>query len=169
MTDEPHNPDEMDLWRSFQAAGRPHERCPDPLELASYVDGRLTGAPRERLAAHLALCPACRQAVAETREILAGPAVLPPEGWVRRAKSLAQPRQPAAWPALVRWAASAAAVVAVSLAGFAGGSATYRNRQTAEANLLQVVSFGLTDSDLDTSAALGWLDSGAAGQTGGAQ
>ena len=169
MTNEPYNPDEMDLWRSFQTVGRPHERCPDPLELASYVDGRLTGSARERLEAHLALCPACRQAVAETRDVLAGPAVLPPARWVQRAKSLAPQTRPATWPRLVRWAASAAAVVAVSLAGFAGGAATYRNRQVAEANLLQVVSFGLADGDQDTSAALGWLDGAAAGQTGGAQ
>jgi hypothetical protein len=46
-------------------------------ELSAYVDGELTSHRRELVEAHLALCPQCREALAEMRTLAAGVAAMP--------------------------------------------------------------------------------------------
>jgi anti-sigma factor RsiW len=46
-------------------------------ELSAYVDGELTPHRRERIEAHLASCPQCREALAELKTLAAGVAALP--------------------------------------------------------------------------------------------
>ena len=90
MTDPRHSADEVDLWRRFQTAGtgRPAGDCPAELELAGYVDGRLSPEQAQSVSAHLAECPDCRQAVEEVRELLAADPVLPPAEIIAQAKAL---------------------------------------------------------------------------------
>lgn len=47
------------------------ERCPDEIEIASYLDGMMDSAQLERMRAHLALCGKCAKTVEELRELLA--------------------------------------------------------------------------------------------------
>ncbi|HEU4387740.1 MAG TPA: zf-HC2 domain-containing protein [Blastocatellia bacterium] len=43
---------------------RLEESCPEPEELAAFLDGNLVGESRDCVEAHLAYCPRCRKTVA---------------------------------------------------------------------------------------------------------
>jgi|GEM_PF-6663247 len=69
--------------------------CPDPEELARYMDGAVDETERDRIEAHLADCPDCREAAAVAARAL------------RTLPEAATGRRPAAF----RWPAAAAAAV----------------------------------------------------------
>src|SRR5919106_6960291 len=52
--------DVEELHESVLGAG-----CPDPNDMAAYIDGRADASGRTRLEAHLADCDACREVFAE--------------------------------------------------------------------------------------------------------
>ena len=149
--------DEQDreLWRRVKKAP-PHDAAPagaciDPLELASYVDGRADQVARDRVEAHLAGCEACLEALADVRELLEAPAMLAPRHVVEQAKALAAPArldvsarpQPRRLWRAAQWAAAAVAAVAVSYAGFQAGSATWRQQEARSALVAREGSFNL--------------------------
>lgn len=53
----------------------PVTRHPDAEELAAFVDGRLTGAARDRMVAHLADCTECHEMMADVVTVLRDPAL----------------------------------------------------------------------------------------------
>ncbi len=99
---------------------------PDENVINDYVDGAL--APRERadVGGHLDSCPACRQLVADLREITRAATTLKPHeppsrAWSRieRAIALEAGRAPAlARASRARWLAVAAALVLATFVGF---------------------------------------------------
>lgn len=54
----------------------PMSSCPDPGELAAFIDGTLGAADRIRLEEHLAGCDACRELLASTVQLLRVPATV---------------------------------------------------------------------------------------------
>jgi len=151
MAGKPNNLDAK-LWRRASAGADAPGECPDAMRLASYIDGRVDAAEAERFEAHLAACAACRRALRETRELLAGgPAMTPPK-LVASAKALVAAKR-VRLRRVAGWAAAAAASVAIGLSGFFAGSATQRGRQLAEARVVEEASFGLADG-ADESAVL---------------
>ncbi len=122
-----HNGDER-LWARVRPEPQGRGRCcPDALELAGYVDGRLEEDARETVEAHLAECEQCLQAVADTRTlaVVAAPATMiergralvgPAEASQRGLRVLARIGRAVAWPM------AAAASVAVCVAGYRVGA-----------------------------------------------
>ena len=53
--------------------------CPSEELLAAFIDGRLSGAPRQQMLAHLNDCPHCYQHWREVTQVLEGDAA----GWAR--------------------------------------------------------------------------------------
>ena len=49
----------------------PFHTCPEITTLSEYVDGRLSPSMRERIDRHLAVCPRCREDVAEFFAVVA--------------------------------------------------------------------------------------------------
>ncbi len=86
-----HNPNEIRLWRRYADGLEPSDgTCLPELELAGYLAGRLGDAGQARVEAHLAECPACLEAVLETRALLETDAAgfIAPAEAVRRAQAL---------------------------------------------------------------------------------
>ncbi len=133
------------LWVRHTATTTPAGSCPEVLELAAFLDGRLTGAERDALEGHLAGCERCLgPVVAETQEGV--PAATPPASLVARARlavSLA-PRDAPAWLWSGLAAGVAAALVVTSWVGFqAGRSAAESERHVARAMAAEL-TFGLS-------------------------
>jgi anti-sigma factor RsiW len=130
----------------------PSADCPGAQQIAAYVDGRLSADDTAGIEAHMATCDACLAAVGEVRAILAAPAIMPPAALLDRAKRLGAGRQRRNWRAVSRWAASAAAGVAIALAGYSAGSSTHRNRQMADRKVAERMSFGLLAQEASADA-----------------
>jgi hypothetical protein len=110
------------------AATHDHDGCPDPEEIAAFLDGTLSAARRRRLTRHLAGCERCYEVFAGAADFLedsAEPAVLPAEPR-RPFEPASGSREPGsrgrrAAPARYRgWRWSAAAALAALLAVAAG-------------------------------------------------
>lgn len=160
---EQDNSDDRRLWEQFQTAQRAEVdvvgACPGMLDLAAYVDGRLDESHCDTVEAHLAACPACLQTVIETRELLAGSAMLCPADVTKRAKALRPARRTAA---VLRWAASAAAAVLFALGGYLAGNATGHFDPDSETNLVREMSFGTVGETQDDSLLVALADPGGA-------
>jgi anti-sigma factor RsiW len=63
------NDDDRSLWRRHAAGRSAPGACPDDGTLAAFLDGRTPAGERERLEAHLALCPRCLAATLESARI----------------------------------------------------------------------------------------------------
>jgi anti-sigma factor RsiW len=95
--------------------------------LSDYVDGELGPAERERIEAHAATCEACASVLADLRTVVerargAGDGPPPPAGLWRGIAPRLAPRPEPWWrrgvgPAGWRWAAQAAALAVVCVAG----------------------------------------------------
>ena len=117
-----------DTISEFMAATHDHDGCPDPEEIAAFLDGTLSAARRRRLTRHLASCERCYEVFAGAADFLedsSEPAMLPAEP--RRpfepvpASREPGPRGRRAAPARYRvWRWSAAAALAALLAVAAG-------------------------------------------------
>ena len=158
---EQDNSDDRRLWEQFRLAQRAETPgdCPGMLDLAAYVDGRLDESHGDAVEAHLAACPACLQTVIETRELLAGSALLCPPDVAKRAKALRPKRRTAA---VLRWAASAAAAVLFALGGYLAGSATGHFDPDSETKLLREMSFGTVGEIQDDPLLAALTDQGGA-------
>ncbi len=158
---EQDNSDDRRLWEQFQAARQMETPgdCPGMLDLAGYVDGCLDESHGDAVEAHLAACPACLQAVLETRELLAADAMLCPPDVTKRAKALRPARRTSA---VLRWAASAAAAVLFALGGYLAGSATGHFDPDSETRLLRDMSFGTVDEMQDEQLLVALTDQGGA-------
>lgn len=110
----------------------------DLLELSAYLDGELNAEARQRVAAHLGICPACAARYAQLRSLAAGLRALPEVtlgfdlASVIEGRLAAAPRPPAArrsqgwrarWPLAFGAAASLAIGVSMGSALVAGGAA----------------------------------------------
>ncbi len=149
MTDEHSTNDaERELVRRFLAgSGRqPAGRCPELLELAAYLDGRAEPAEGERIEAHLAACSRCLDALLDSRAAAAEPQ---PEVGTRlldRVRALvpgALRRPVPRWRAAAGWAAGAAAVAAMVVAGLRAGAAVRRAELQTGERVVTEVTFGL--------------------------
>jgi anti-sigma factor RsiW len=160
---EQDNTDDRRLWEQFRAALRAEVdaagACPGMLDLAAYVDGRLDESHCDAVEAHLAACPACLQTVIETRELLAGGAMLCPPDVTKRAKAIRPKRRTTA---VLRWAASAAAAVLFALGGYLAGSATGTLDPDSETKLIREMSFGTIGETQDDLLLVALADPGGA-------
>ncbi|MEE9130161.1 MAG: zf-HC2 domain-containing protein [Phycisphaerales bacterium] len=159
--DDKENPTDERLWRSA-APTEPalSAACPGQLELASYLDGRLSAAEVESIEAHLAACPECREAAADARLIVAAAARLrpgAPERVIESAQALVsampvhRPARAQGRPSLglkwrmARWLAAAAASVAICVFGYRTGTASTASTDLRLDQLAMEMSFGVFD------------------------
>ncbi len=150
------NLSDAELWRRFAvlpAATDTRGDCPDDIELAAFLDGRMTEAEVDRFEKHLAGCPTCLAAVRETRAIGAAATIVPPVELLHHAKRLVVAPRRHAWRTVAWWTSTAAAAVVLAVAGYTAGSSTQQNRQLAERKVAEEVSFGLI-SEQDTDDVL---------------
>jgi anti-sigma factor RsiW len=131
------NEDDRSLWRRHAARrSAPGDACPDEGTLAAFLDGRAPAGERERLEAHLALCPRCLAATLESARIDQFP-LAPVSGAhlerLTRAVAAAQ-GEPLRLPA---WLAIAAALLLTLGSGFLLGA-----RATRDAAMLRSAAGG---------------------------
>jgi anti-sigma factor RsiW len=131
--------------------------CPDAIALAAHLDGRDGDAAGRDMEAHLARCPACREAVDELRTILAeSPDALAfvPAATLEAARALVPARTPARAPSRRRWVPAwaaaraglaAAASVVVCIVGYRTGFAA-QTPPAAEVEVVAEMSFGMISS-----------------------
>lgn len=118
--------------------------CPDALELAAFLDDRLSDEARGALEAHLAECPACREAVSDVRAFPADPDDAPPEV-VRAARALVGERL--VLRRVGGWGLAAAASIGVCFIGFRIGVGTVAApREGPEHTLVAEMTFGVFGS-----------------------
>jgi len=70
MNDEiPHDRDDegAELWARYRAFETPGGACPDPVELASWLDGEAEREAAERIEEHLSRCPDCLATLVDHR------------------------------------------------------------------------------------------------------
>ena len=156
--DEQHSQTDRQLWH--RAAGSERAllvACTDPLELASYLDGQLSGPKVESFEAHMADCRECRHAVADARSIAAEAAVSTsavPQRVIRSAQALVrQPVQPSTslkWR-LTRWPLAAAASIAICVWGYRAGMAYTDSKDILPDRLAAEMTFGVFDPSEDDS------------------
>jgi anti-sigma factor RsiW len=119
--------DDRRLWRR-RAAGRraPADACPGEGALAAFLDGRTPPDERERLEAHLALCPRCLAATLESARIdQVPPAPVSGELLARLTRAVAAAQgEPLPLPA---WLAIAAALLLTLGSGFLLGARAMRD------------------------------------------
>ena len=152
------------LWGAARRGARTAGPCPDANDLAAWLDGRADQAAAERIESHLAVCPACVQAIGELRQLSQGGAMFVPPQVLARAKALVPARgRSGVWLRAGRWAAAAAAAAVVSLAGWQAGSATVHARRTVDSQAAAQLSFGLESDDslLNNGDLLAALEEGA--------
>ena len=87
-------------------SARPLTQHPDEVLTASYLDGGLEGAERDRFEAHLAECRTCRAGVALLRSRLAGVNLQVPKEFLARGKKVTVRRKLLQIPSLLGMAAS---------------------------------------------------------------
>ncbi len=159
--DDKTNPTGEQLWRSA-APMEPalSAACPGQLELASYLDGRLSAAEVESIEAHLAACRECREAAADARLIVAAAARSrpgAPERVIESAQALvsamsvrqsvraqSRPSFGLKWR-MARWPAAAAASVAICVFGYRTGTASIASTDLRLDQLATEMSFGVFD------------------------
>jgi anti-sigma factor RsiW len=130
------------------------------LELASYLDGRLSAAEIESIEAHLAACRECREAAADARLIVAAAARSrpgAPERVIESAEALVsaapvhRPARTKSQPSLglkwrtARWPAAVAASVAICVFGYRTGTAWTASTDLRLDRLATEMSFGVFD------------------------
>lgn len=134
--------------------------CPGHLELASYLDGRLSAAEVESIEAHLAVCRECREAAGDARMIVAAAArsrTGAPERVIESAQALVSAvpvdrparaqRRPSSglkWR-MARWPVAAAASVAICVFGYRTGMASTVSTDLRLDQLATEMSFGVFD------------------------
>jgi len=133
--EQPQDTSERELLRRFsRAAEQAAGPCPSEMDLAAYVDGLAAEAERERIEAHLALCPSCLDGAVQARQLAVAAMGEAPEAVAARERALVPAHRALGrlrrWRQAAGWAAAAAAVVAVGLAGLRAGSATRERGQT---------------------------------------
>lgn len=150
--DDEENPTDERLWRSA-APMKPalSAACPGQLELASYLDGRLSAAEIESIEGHLGACRECREAVADARQIVAATARSrpgAPERVIESAQALvsgqSQPSLGLRWRT-ARWPLAAAASVAICVFGYRTGTAWTASTDLRLDQLATEMSFGVFD------------------------
>ena len=155
---EQHSQADQQLWqRAAGSGGALSVACPDQLELASYLDGQLSGPQFELFEAHLADCRECRQAVADARLIAveaADSTSAVPQRVIRSAQALVrEPVQPSTsrnWR-MARWPVAAAASIAICVWGYRAGMASTAPTDILPERLAAEMSFGVFDSSDDDS------------------
>lgn len=121
--------------------------CPDPIEVAGYLDGRLTPAEIEAMEDHLARCAACCELVIAYREERELPLPMVPRALRDRARSIPSAGPAAlAVPAGRRLLVAASVIAACLAAGWMGyelgsGTASYEVRRREA--LGEAITFGL--------------------------
>jgi anti-sigma factor RsiW len=146
---------EQELARQLLAAldRAPPSACPDASELAAYLDGQLGPAAAAELEGHLAACATCRKALIEARALLRDATELPTPGLVAAACELVpragphQRRSP--WRRVPRWAAAAAAALALGAAGLKAGATVRKARVQAEAQPDALLTLAQVDTESD--------------------
>ena len=150
--DDEKNPTDERLWRTA-APMEPvlSAACPGQLELASYLDGRLSAAEVESIEAHLAVCRECREAAADARLIVGATARSRPEAPERVIESAqalvsaqSQPSLGLKWRT-ARWPLAAAASVAICVFGYRAGMASTASTDLRLDQLATQMSFGVFD------------------------
>ncbi len=150
--DGQENPTDERLWRSAGPMGPAlSATCPGQLELASYLDGRLSAAEIESIEAHLAACRECRETADDARLIVATAARSrpgAPERVIESAEALvsaqSQPSLGLKWRR-ARWPAAAAASVAICVFGYRTGTAWTASTDLRLDRLATEMSFGVFD------------------------
>jgi anti-sigma factor RsiW len=138
-------------FRLSDFSDRAASDCPEALDLAAFVDGRLAPSQRDAIEAHLAACGGCLDLV------LGASAAIEPAGAevVARARSLAPVRRTQRVSRLrigARWFAAAAAAIVVCAGAFRLGSASAAPAAPAE-SIIADATFGMLASDADDAAA----------------
>ena len=127
MTDRDNDKGGKALWRRYRAwAETPPDAAaePDAVALAAYLDGAGAEGERAAIEAWLAAQPEHLDLLIAARAAQ-GLAAPPPAGLVRRAGALVEPPYRAV--PIVAWAAAAAALLLVAVAGFEMGRHGYDN------------------------------------------
>lgn len=161
------NPNPNDLSQSFgDAAPAPCATGPDLMELAEYVDGRVSDRRRQVIEAHLVSCDACREAVADASEarlerdgsplVFVSPSVIEAAAALvsgdlaargrAHAHILKEVRASPQWITIVRRGVAVAALIAICFAGHAVGTLISGATANSSDSLGVAMSFGLTDS-----------------------
>ena len=159
--DDEKNPTDERLWRITGPMGPAlSATCLGQLELASYLDGRLSAAEIESIEAHLAACRECREATADARLIVGRAArsrPAAPEGVIESARALVsavpvyRPARAKSRPSLglqwrtARWPLAAAASVAICVFGYYTGTAWTVSTDLRLDQLATQMSFGVFD------------------------
>ncbi|MCA9291941.1 MAG: hypothetical protein KDA25_12485 [Phycisphaerales bacterium] len=141
-----HHPDDLALWTRSGAGygtgqGTGSADAPSLMDLAAYLDGRLTADAREAMEAALLDHPDALDAVIEARLEATAPVVatIGPSG-------VDTPRRRTMLTMATRWGLAAAAAVAVSFVGYhAGSRATMSEVAATGPDLLNDVTFGMLD------------------------
>ena len=150
----PDVPDDPRPWTRYaRAVAGPPGACPDPLDLAAWLDGRLPDDRRDAVDEHLVACPACLDAIRAGRAALdddtlgfVSPRVL--EG--ARALVSGRRRSDHAWWAAARRVGAVAAMLAVSVLGYMVGPRSVRPAPPSEERLLASMSFDVFASADDS-------------------
>lgn len=155
-----HDPllsDDRRLWQQAKDAWAAGDDAPldEPLLLAAYLDGRLTGTEAERAEALLAASPATLQLALASRSA-AGQGSLVPESLLARAERLVQTQAPARrvvgggtrWRSLWWTAATAVLLLGLSVGGFELGRYGYAQAETLVLQSVEAGPMGVSSSDL---------------------
>jgi anti-sigma factor RsiW len=145
------------LWRQYaDGAAAAQGACPDPDDLAAWLDGRLDDT--EPIETHLADCVACREAVAELREWgTDGKLPMAPPHVLAAARGLVRgPVVEGRWnfqthlARVAGWSLAAAASIAVCVAGYRVGWSV--SGGAAPQLVTHEVTFGLAADETSATA-----------------
>jgi hypothetical protein len=131
---------EKNIWETYTSQrGAEAAPCPDPLELAAYIDGHLDPEERDAIEAHLSRCDLCLESVLDLQAYPPGETADPiPMEAIAAAQDLvtASP-QPVnrPWHGM-QGVAAALLFVAVSLTAYQTGKSTYKSSDAALIALL---------------------------------
>jgi anti-sigma factor RsiW len=162
MSDSLRNPD--DLPESTHPAACANG--PDFMDLAAFVDDRLSDSQRQEIESHLTICDACRAAVADAREsreqenesrmIFVPPAVIEAatalvtgtrdERVGAEHHDILKHVRTSRWITFVRRGVAIAALIGICIAGHSVGTLISGGSRDEPDSLGIAMSFGLTDS-----------------------
>ena len=154
---DPLSSDDRRLWQTAKDAWAAGDDAPldEPLLLAAYLEGRLTGMEVERAEALLAASPATLDLLLASRTAL-GEGLEAPESLIARAEGLVRPLKPARqvgggtsrWRSFWWAAATAVLLLGLSVGGFELGRFGYAQAETLVMQSVEAGPMGVSSSDL---------------------
>ena len=128
MNTSEENREDKYRWAAYRKSFRNKvpDGCPDPNDLAAYIDGRAPAGKIPEIEAHLARCETCLETVLETRALARKKLPSAPDSLRERARELVDNgrRTEGNFPVLSglrrisAWAAAAGVILAAGLGGF---------------------------------------------------